>query len=66
MRPAFEKRQSTKSRRRVVGLRCRKLYRDLVTGLWTKHARPPRGFRISAMNGLMGATGLMIFDGHSS
>jgi hypothetical protein len=34
MRPAFEKRQSTKSRRRVVRLRCRKLYGDLVTGVW--------------------------------
>jgi hypothetical protein len=61
MRPAFEKRQSTKSRRRVVRLRCRKLYGDLVTGVWK--ARPPRGFRISAMNGLMGATGLMILTG---
>ncbi len=32
-RPAFEKRQGTKSRREVVRRRCRKLYGDSVTGV---------------------------------
>ena len=40
MRPAFEKRQGTKSRREVVGWRCRRLYYgDLATACELKTGR---------------------------
>ena len=51
MRPAFEKRQGTKSRREVVGRQCRKLYGVLVTGV---------SWRPDDLQGLSGSTGIQL------
>jgi hypothetical protein len=46
MRPAFEKRQGTKSRREVVRRQCRKLYGVLVTGVGWRADDLPRAVRV--------------------
>jgi hypothetical protein len=46
MRPAFEKRQGTKSRREVVRRQCRKLYGVLVTGVSWRADDLPRAVRV--------------------
>ena len=46
MRPAFEKRQGTKSRREVVRRQCRKLYGVLVTGVNWRPDDLPRAVRV--------------------
>jgi hypothetical protein len=46
MRPAFEKRQGTKSRREVAGRQRRKLYGVLVTGVSWRPDDLPRAVRV--------------------